>query len=144
MKAAPRLDRRADDHELGPPFRSDAGHFLSEAPRAGANDLAAHTDSIGGRNRGGQIEPLPEGDELAVEVRVDRQLALEHGRCDEHDSRAAVGGEPAGEVDRVLGLGVVEQRDDDGAIRDRTGPAREAPRATVEEVYVRESHRISW
>jgi hypothetical protein len=77
-------------------------------------------------------------------MRVERELALEHGRCDEDDSGAAVGREPAGEVDRVLGLRVVEQRDDDGAIRNRAGPAREAARATVKEVYVRKPHRISW
>jgi hypothetical protein len=143
-ESALRLDRRTDDQELRSTLHRDACDFLAEAPRPRTDDLAAHSDAVGSGHRSRQLEPLPEAHELPVEMRVERELALEHGRCDEDDSGAAVGREPAGEVDRVLGLRVVEQRDDDGAIRDRAGPAREAARATVEEVYVRKPHRISW
>ena len=66
--------------------------------------------------------------ELPVEVRIDRQLALEDGGRDEHDSGAPICGEPAGEIERVLRLLPVEQRHDDAAVGDRARPARE-PRA---------------
>jgi hypothetical protein len=77
-------------------------------------------------------------------MRVDRQLTLEDGRRDEHDPGSTVGGEPAGQVERMLGLLPVEQRHDDGAIRDGAGPARKTPGAAVEKMDVRQLHRISW
>jgi hypothetical protein len=144
MESAPRLDGRADDQELRTSLGGDAGHVLAEAARPRTDDLATHADAVGSGHRSRGLEPLLDTHELPVEVCVERQLALEDGGRDEDDSGAAIGGEPAGEVDRVLGLRVVEQGDDDRAIRDRTRPAREATRATVEDVYVRESHRISW
>jgi len=60
-------------------------------------------------------------------VRVQRQLSLDDERSDEDDLRAAVGGEPAGEVEGVLGLLLVEQRDDDAPVADRLCPQREPP-----------------
>jgi hypothetical protein len=144
METAPRLDRRTDDHELRAPFGRDARHVLAEAPRPRTDDLATHTDAVGSGHRSRGLEPLLDAHELPVEMRVDRELAFQDGGRNEHDSGAAVGGNPAGEVDRVLRLRVVEQRDDDRAVRDRARPAREAPRTAVEEVEVRESHRISW
>jgi hypothetical protein len=144
MESAPRLDGRADDQKFRPPLRRNAGHFLPEAPRARADDLTAHPDAVGAGHRGCGLEPLSNAHELPVEVCVERQLALQDGRCDEDDSGAAIGGEPAGEVDRVLGLRVVEQRDDDRAVRDRTRPAREATSATMERSDVGKSHRSSW
>jgi len=134
MESAPRLDGRADDHELRPSLLGNASHFLSEAPRPRADDFAPHAHAVGSGHRCGGLEPLPDAHELPVEVGIERKLALEHGGRDEDDSRAAVGSEPAGEVDSVLGLRVVEQRDGDGAVRDRAGPAREATRAPVQEV----------
>jgi hypothetical protein len=77
-------------------------------------------------------------------VRVERQLALDDERRDEDDADAAVGGEPAGQVERVLGLGAVEQGHDDAAVRDRARPAREAPRPAVEQSDIGEPHRSSW
>jgi hypothetical protein len=144
MESAPRLDGRAHDQELRPPLGGKAGHVLPEAPRARADDLAPHPHAVGADHRGCRLEPLSNAHELPVEVCVERQLALEDGGCDEDDSGTPIGGEPAGEVDRVLGLRVVEQRDDDGAVRDRARPAREAARATMKEMYIRDLHRISW
>ena len=144
VESTPRLDRRTDDHEFCPSLRDDARHFLSEAPRPGADDLPPHTDAVGSGHRRRGLEPLLEAHELSVEMRVHRQLALEHGGSDEDDSSSAVGREPAGEVDRVLRLLPLEQGHDDGAIRDRARPARETARATVEDSCVRKLHRISW
>jgi hypothetical protein len=133
-ESALRLDRRTDDQELCSTLHRDARDLLAEAPRSRTDDLAAHADAVGSGHRSRGLEPLSDAYELPVEMRVERELALEHGRCDEDDSGAAVGREPASEIDRVLGLRVVEQSDDDGAVRDRPRPARKATRATVEEV----------
>lgn len=144
MEAAPGLDRRADDDELRAALGRDPPNLLAQAPRPRADDLAPDRNSVRVRNRCGGFEPLLQAHELPVEVRVERQLPLEHGGRDEDDARSAVGREPAGEVERVLGLLPVEQRHDDGAVGDRARPAREAAGAAVEEVYVRQLHFRSW
>jgi hypothetical protein len=143
-EAAPRLDRRADDDELGAALGRDARDLLAEAPRAGADDLGADADAVGTRHRGRMLDPLLEAAELAVHVRVQRQLSLDDQRRDEDDAGAAVGREPAGKVERVLRLVPVEQRHDDAAIGDRPRPAREMPSATMEEPDVRHLHRSNW
>jgi hypothetical protein len=144
VEAAPRLDRRADDDELGAALGRHPSDLLAEASRPRADDLPPDGDTVRARHRGCRLEPFPEARELSVEMRIDRQLALEDGGRDEDDPGSTVGGEPAGEVERVLGLLPVEQRHDDRAIRDRAGPAREAPGAAVEEVDVRQLHFRSW
>jgi hypothetical protein len=144
VEAAPRLDRRADDDELGPALGRDPRDLVAEAPRPRADDLAPHRHAVGARHRGRELEPFLQAHELPVEVRVQRQLALEDGRCHEHEARPTVGGEPAREVERVLGLLPVEQRHDDRAIRDRARPACEAARAAVKSAWVRKLHRMSW
>jgi hypothetical protein len=144
LEAAPRLDRRADDHELGPALGRDACDLLAEAAGPGTDDFPTHVDAVrAGDGRRG-LESLLQAHELPVEVRLDRQLTLEDGRRDEHDTRAAVGREPAGEIERMLRLLPVEQRHDDGAIRDRASPAREAPSPPMEPSDVGQPHRISW
>jgi hypothetical protein len=144
VEAAARLDRRADDDELCAALGRDASNFLAEAPRPRPDDLLSHRDAVRRRYRSRGLEPLLEGHELTLEVRVERQLELEDCRSDEHDAGAAVGREPAGEVERVLGLFPVEQRHDDAPIRDRARPAREPPGAAVEQMDVRQLHRMSW
>jgi hypothetical protein len=140
---AARLDWRADDDELRTPFRGNARDVLPEAPRTRADDLASHRDAVGIRHARGRLEPFLELGERAVHVRVQRQLAIDDERGDEDDPGAAVRGQPAGEVERVLRLLPVEQRHDDAAVRDRARPAREAAGAMVEKAYVRELHRRS-
>jgi hypothetical protein len=143
VEAAPRLDRHADDDELRMALRRDTRDLVGEAPGPRPHDLATHRDAVGGRDRRRGLEPLLEARERPVEVRVQRQLALEHGRRDEHDPRAAVGREATGEVEGVLGLLPVEQRHDDAAIGDRARPTREAPGAAMEQVEVGAPHRRS-
>jgi hypothetical protein len=77
-------------------------------------------------------------------VRVERQLPLDHERGHEDDAGAAIGREPAGEIECVFRLLAIEQRHDDGPVADRACPAREAPRAAVQQSDVREPHRMSW
>jgi hypothetical protein len=144
VEAAPRLDGRADDDELGTTLGGDARDLLAETARACSDDLPAHADPVRARHRGGRLEPLLEAAELAVHVRVQRQFSLDEKRRDEDDARAAVGREPAGKVERVLRLFPVEQRHDDRAIGDRSRPAREAPGAAVEQPDVGPPHRSSW
>ncbi len=125
-------------------LRGDARNFFAEASGARADDLPPHPDAVRARHRGRRLEPLLQTGEPAVHVRVQRQLALDDERRDEDDPGAAIGGEPTRKIEGMLGLIPVEQGHDERAIRDRARPAREAPCATVQEVYVRELHRISW
>lgn len=145
MEAAARLDRRSDDDELGAVVGRDPRGVLAEAAGARPDDPPPHADSVGLRDRGRSVEPPPQLGELTVELRVQRQLAGDDERRHEHDARAAVGGEPAGEVERVLRLLSVEERHDDAAVRDRAGPAGEPPRPVAEEADVEtDPHRSSW
>jgi len=143
-KASARLDRRSDDDQLGAAFRGHARDFFAEASRPRPDDLPAHRDAVGGGEGGRRLEPLLQLDEGAVEVGVQRQLALQDGRRDEHDARAAVGRQPARENERVLGFLLIEQRDDDGAVGDRLGPQCEAPGAPPQLHDVWPSHLRSW
>jgi len=143
MEASPRLDRRSHHDELGAALGRDACDVLPEAPGTHAHDLAPHRDSVGRRDRRRGLEPPLEIAEPAVHVRVQRQLALDDESADEDDAGAPVGREPAGEVERVLGLLAVEQRHDDAAVGDRPRPAREAAGPPVERPEVGPPHRIS-
>ena len=108
MEAAPRLDRRAHDDELRAALSRDARDLLAEAPGPRADDFPLDADAVGARDRFRRLEPLLEGGEAAVHVRVERQLALDHQRPDDDDARTAVRCEPAGEVERVLRLLTIE------------------------------------
>jgi hypothetical protein len=140
MEAAPRLDGRTDDDELRAAFGGDARDLAAEAPRPRAHDLAPHRDAVRARERLGRLQPLSEAGQLAVHVRGERQLALDDERADDDDAGAAVGREPAREIERVLGLLPVEQRHDDRAVGDRLRPQREPPESSD----VRPSHRSRW
>ena len=146
MEAPPGVDRRADDHELGSAFGRDAGHLVAEAPRTRPHDHPPHADSVRARHGGGGLEPLLQRGELAVEVRVQRQLTVDDERRDEHDPRAAVGREPTGEVERVLRLLQLAERDDDATVGDRLGPQHEPAQPPPQCPYVRtpQRHRRSW
>jgi hypothetical protein len=108
MEAPPRLDRRADDDELRAAFSGDAGDVLTEAPRPRADDFGLYGDAVGGRHRGRRLEPLLEAGESSVHVRIQRQLTLDHERRHQDDPSAALSGEPARKIERVLRLLAVE------------------------------------
>ena len=137
MEAPPRLDRRADDHELRAALGRDAGDLLAEAPGPGTDDLVPDGHAVRARDRARGFDPLLQAHELPVEVRIDRQLALEDGGGNEHDPGAPVCRETAGEIERVLRLLSVEQRYDDAAVGNRARPARETSE-------IRPPHRMSW
>ncbi len=77
-------------------------------------------------------------------MRVQGKLPIHHERRHEDDVRAAVGRQPAGEVERVLGLVSVEQGNDDAAIGDRLRAEGEPPRTAADQADVREPHRSNW
>jgi hypothetical protein len=143
LETAPRFDRRADDDELGAALVRDARDFLPEEPRACADDLAPDADAVRRRDCCGRFEPTAQLAELVDEARVERQLPLDEERRDENDPRAAFGGEPAREVERVIRLFSFEQRHDDRPVADRPGATRKPARPAEMEVDVGESHRTS-
>jgi hypothetical protein len=144
VEAAPRLDRRANDHQLCAAFGRDARDFRAEAPGPRPDDLRPDRDTVRGGDCGRRLDSLLQAHELPVEVRVDRQLALEDGGRDEHDPGAPVCSEAAGKIDRVLRLLPVEQRHHDAAVGDRARPARESARAAMERSDVGHPHLMSW
>jgi hypothetical protein len=141
LEAASRLDRRADDDELGAALCDDARDVLAEEARPRADDLASHADAVRRRDGRRRVEPLLQLREL--ETRVERQLAVDIERHNEHNPRAAVGGEAAGKVERMLRLLPLEQRHDDRPVRDRARAAREPPRAKLQDAEVGPSHLTS-
>lgn len=122
----------------------DAGDLLTEAPRPRKHELQPDADAVRAGDRRRRLEALLHIGEPVVQVRVERQLALDDERGDEKDAGAAIGGEAAREVEGMLGLLSVEQRHDDAAIGDRARPARESPGSMVEDVEIRDLHRSSW
>ena len=85
---------------------------------------------LGDRRRA--VEPRTQRRDLTPKLRVERQLPLDDERRDEDDARAAVGGEPAGEVERMLRLVPSEQRDDDAPVARSTAVRRaSAPRPAI-------------
>jgi len=120
------------------------GELPPESPLAGADDAPrrGHAVRLGDRRR--VREGAAEGVRLCVEVRVQRELLGDDERCDEHDPRAAVRREAAGEIERVLGLGAAEERHDDAAVADRRGAPGEAMRLSAERAEVRLAHHRIW
>ena len=137
MEAAPRLDGCAYHDELRAALRGDACNLLAEAAGPCANDLLPDVDAVRAGDRGRELQAFLEVPELPVEMRIQRQLALEYSGCNEHDPGAPICCETAGEIERVLRLLPVEQRHDDAAVGNRTRPAREAS-------DIRPPHRMSW
>ena len=75
---------------------------------------------------------------------IERELLRDDERRDEDDAHAAVRGEPAGEIERVIRLLASEERDDDRAVAHGRGAAREALRAAADGWDVRPAHQRSW
>ena len=73
-------------------------------------------DAVRLRDGGRLRQRLAQRFDFGIEVGVERELLGNDERRDEHDVGAAIGREAAGEVERVLGLGATEERDDDAAV----------------------------
>lgn len=123
-KPEPRLDGSADDDELGSMLFDDLGEVVSERTLARADDPPSDADPVRVGDRRRVVERRLQGADLVVQVSVERELLRDDERSDEDDARAAVGGEPAGQVERVLGLVPAEQRHDDAPVPDRGHPPR--------------------
>jgi hypothetical protein len=143
LEAAPRLDRRADDHELGAALVRDARDLVAEQTMPRSDDLAPHAGAVRPRDGCGRVEPVAQYAQLFVESCVERQLALDEERRHEHDARAAVRGKSAGEVERVLRFLPFEEGHDDRPVADGARHAGQPPSAAMEAAKVRESHRTN-
>jgi len=120
------------------------GELPPERPLAGADDAPRRGHAVRLGDRGRVRERAAEGLRLDVEVRVQRELLRDDERRDEHDPRAAVRREAAGEIERVLGLGAAEERHDDAAVADRRRAPGEAMRLSAERADVRPAHHRIW
>ncbi len=145
LEAAPRLDWRTDDDELGAALVRHTRDFISEQTRARPDDLAPPADAVRRRDRRGRVKPVAQHAQLLVEAGVERKLALDEERRDENDPRAAIGGEPAREIERVLRLLPLEQRHGDGPVGDGTCATRQPVGVATEPTDANaEPHRITW
>lgn len=122
----------------------DLGHLAAEGTRTRAHDAPVRGDAVRLGDDGRLVERRAKLPDLGVEVGVQRQLLRHDERRHEEDAGAAIGGEPAGEVDRVHGLVAAEERDDDRAVAHGDGASREPFRAAADRVDVRRPHRKSW
>jgi len=120
------------------------GELAPEGALTGADDPSGGGDAVRLGDGGCVRERGTERRDLAVEVRVERQLLRDDERRDEHDPRAPVCGEAAGEVERVLGLGAAEQRHDDAPVADRCRAACEPAGLATERSDARPAHHRSW
>ena len=120
------------------------GELMAKRAGAGADHSPPRPHAVRLGDRVGAVEPLAERLDLGVEMGVERQVAGDEERGDEDDARAPVGGEPAGEVERVHRLLVAEQGHDDAAVADRHCPPREPPQPPLQRSDVGTSHRRIW
>jgi hypothetical protein len=120
------------------------GELAAEGAVAGTDDPPGRGDAVRLGDGGRVHERSPELLDLVVEVRVERQLLRHNEWSDEDDPRAAVCGEPAGEVESVLRLGATEQRYDDAPVADGGRPARQPAGLTAKRSEVRPAHQSSW
>ena len=118
----------------------NVGELPSESALPRADHSACRGDAVRLGDRGGVVERSVEVFHLAVEVRIQRELLRDEERRDEDDPRAAVCGEPAGEVERVLGLSPPEERHDDAAIADGGRSPGEATGLPAERTEVGAPH----
>jgi hypothetical protein len=119
------------------------GELLSERAFACANDPAGRGGAVRLGDCGRMIERPAEGRDLAAEVRIERKLLRDDERRDEHDARSAIGGEAAGEIERVLALRQAEERHDDAAVADGGSAPGEPARLPVECAQIRPAHHSS-
>jgi len=144
VEAAPRLDGRAQHDELRAVVPRHLGELPPEGALACADDAPRGGHAVRLGDRRGVRECAAEVFRFGVEVRVQRKLLGDDERRDEHDPRAAVRREAAGEIERMLGLGAAEERHDDAAVPDRRRAPGEAVRLPAERAEVRLAHHRIW
>ncbi len=120
------------------------GELAAEGAVTRPHDPPAHADAVGVCNRCRPVEGGLQVADLAGEVRLEGQLLRNDERRDEHDVRSAVGGEAAGEIEGMLGLGAAEQRNDDAAISDRRRATRKASGVPAGRAQIREPDHSAW
>jgi hypothetical protein len=127
VEATPGFDGSADDHELGAVVVGHLRELDAEGALARAYDLPPHRDTVGLCDRCRVIELLLQLVELAPEMRVERELLIDHEERYEHDARTAVRGEATSEIQSMLRLGPAEERNHDVPVADGRRSARETP-----------------
>jgi len=102
------LDGGSDHDERGAYVLGGVGDGASELPGPCAHDLPVRADAVALGKRPLAAELDTERRFLTVEVSIERQLPVDKERRQQEDARATVGGKPAGQVQRVTGVLLVE------------------------------------
>ena len=102
------LDGGSDHDEGGAYVLGGVGDGASELAGPCAHDLSVRADAIALGKRPLAAELDTERRFLTVEVSIERQLPVDEERRQQEDARATIGGQPAGQVQRVTGVLLVE------------------------------------
>ena len=108
-----RLDAGPDHDERGVCALGGVGDGASKLAGTRSHDLSVRADPIALGQCPLAAELDPEHLLLGLEVRIEGQLPVDEERRQQEDVRAPIGGKPAGQVQRMPGVLLVEQRDDD-------------------------------
>lgn len=111
-EASLRLDGGSDNDEGGANVFGGRGDGASQLAGPSAHDLPVRADAVTLGKRPLAAELDTEHLLLAMEMGIERQLPLDEERREQENARATIGGEPARQVQRVPGVLLVEQRDD--------------------------------
>src|SRR6266700_5868956 len=127
-ETALRLDGGAEHDEGGAHVLGGVRDGASELAGPRAHDLSARADPIafGERPLAAQLDT--KNPFLTVEVSIERQLPVDEERRQQEDPCTTIGGKPASQVQRMAGVLLIEQRDDDhpGSAGEATGCSAEA------------------
>src|SRR5262249_61317402 len=103
-----------DDPRLAPLRLADD----RAAGASGTQQPPDHVDTVELADRDGRVERLVRGGLSLRQLGIERQLHRHHDYADRRDRRTALGGEPAGEVARLLRLSPRLHRHEDAAVLD--------------------------
>jgi hypothetical protein len=135
-EASLRLDGGSDHDERGAHVLRGVGDRASELTRPRAHDLSVRTDPVALGQRALTTELDSKCLFLTVEMSVKRQLPVDKKGRQQEDARAPIGGEPASKIERMTGVLLVQERDDDHPVSagKASGCPAEAAMASAEPV----------
>jgi hypothetical protein len=112
-EASLRLDGGSDHDERRAHVLRGVGDRAPELTGTRADDLSVRADPVALGQRTLATELDTKNPFLTVEVSIERQFPVDEERCQQEDACTTIGREPASQVQRMPGVLLVEQRDED-------------------------------
>jgi hypothetical protein len=135
-EASLRLDGGSDHDERGSHVLRGVGDRASELTGPRSHDLSVRPDPVALGQRALATQLDTKNLFLTREVSIERQLPVDEERRQQEDACTALAGEPASEVQRMPGVLLVEQWDDDHPVSacEAAGCSAEAAPSSAEPV----------